>query len=242
MPKVKKKRFRSVLFGGFGKRDVVRYIEELYGSHMEKVNLSQQEIKELQQTVETLRNENGLLKENPAAVPPAAAVSGNEIKSEPYHAADANSALIISELEDELNKLNTQLTVQTEAADEARQVSEALRERVAQLSGELRKYDKARDTDYESLLYHRAEEIEREATYNAAQARLEVNNMIEEIKAVLLGMKAQTETETVQVAARTRAFLENLTAMPELFETVSAQFEGVRPPYVVTPIKDMDEE
>ena len=249
------KHFKSSILGGFGKRGVVEYIDKMHQSHKTDIEAVREEASALRQTADALQAECAALRDKlrespedlkkPAEAPPAPPEKTAEKAAEPVCAdiaplPDTGQAMIISELEEELVKLGAQLDVQINQTAAAKKESELLRQQVAALSAE-QKQQIGQENRYESLLYHRAEEIEREASYNAAQTRLAADNMIRELEAVLKGIKAQTEQETSQVAARANVFLELLASMPDLFETVADQFEDIRPKYVATPMIDIDD-
>ncbi len=136
-------------------------------------------------------------------------------------------------------QLERRLHSQSSEAIVAKQEADALRGQVSELSKALLLLEQKMSdgNDAETLAYHRAEAIEREARFNAAQIRLALEELLRDAQEVLRGVKAQTLQETAQIAVRANHFLEMLNSTPEMLDIVARQVDAVRPEGVATPLE-----
>jgi len=135
-------------------------------------------------------------------------------------------------------QLEREMAVNADNYREVRQRAEQRKDEIKKLRLALKTLESKVKTslDAESMAYHRAEAIEREARYNAAQIRLALEELLREAQEVIRGVKTQTAQETNQITARAKQFLELLANMPEMLDIVSQQVEAVRPEGIATPM------
>ena len=135
-------------------------------------------------------------------------------------------------------QLEREKTATSEKLVDTRQRADRRKEEIKELRFALKALESKVKTsiDAEAMAYHRAEAIEREARYNAAQIRLALEELLREAQEVIRGVKTQTSQETNQITARANQFLDLLANMPEMLDIVSRQVEAVRPDGIATPM------
>jgi len=257
------KYFRSAL-NGFDKKDVTEYITKLHLAQRKEIDKYKQFATSLQMAHVKLREECEALKRQLGEQKTEKIIETRivEVPVEKYIEVPKYQTLpgepdeeLLAKLrqnEAEFERLGRQIDAHIAVREQLErkitsQVTEnqavqnekaALREQVGRLTAALKAMEeKTRVSgDAETLAYHRAEAIEREAKYNAAQIRLALEELLREAQEVLRGVKTQTVQETSQITARANQFLELLSNMPEMLDIVSRQVEAVRPEGIATPM------
>ena len=239
------RRFKRAMFGGFKKTDVAVYVQKMHKTYRDEIEKRDAEITALKTECTALRNRPESV---PVAAPviqePQEAAVGEEIKKIIAElTAESEKALQDLKAQEALNRrLMEQLSQKNDEALDAMQEASSLREQVSLLASTLRQLEvrHSMSAEYETLAYHRAEAIEREALYNAAQIRQSLEQLLSDAKEALLGVRAQTIQETSQIAQRANLFLELIANMPALFDAVTKKFDEVRPERTIAPAMQDD--
>ena len=210
------KGFRSAVFGGFRREDVLRYIEETDANYYKESARLQGSLDEAQTAMDELREQNGKLTEKNAEL--------LERLGEMTLDMDRIQAQL-DEIEKGFSLQTTEIEAQNERAESLAAENDRLTSENAKLSAKCGEYDATREkiAEMELSAYRRAKQIEEDAKVELQKLRRKSMETIEQVRRQLDATKENYRTVLARILSVSSVISPSRSSSSAFF-AVSASF------------------
>lgn len=223
--------FRSAVFGGFKREDVLRYIEEVDRRYFEQTDTMQKQLTESQNALQELREQNALLTEKNAEL--------LERLGEMTLDADKVRAQL-DQIENGFTLQTTEIEAQSARATALAEENERLAGENERLSARCGEYEASKEkiAEMELSAYRRAKQIEEDAKHELHKLRRQSMELISEVKHQLDATKenyravlSRSQAESAEMARKAGEVLGEL-------DRISGTLGKSEPPISETGVKN----
>ena len=196
------KGFRSVLFGGFNREDVMQYIEQTDSKYYAETEELHRQLTEAQSALRELREQNEVLTEKNAEL--------LERLGEMTLDTDKIRAQL-DEIENGFSLQTTEIEAQNSRAQELAEENDRLTAENAKLAAKCGQYDASKDkiAEMELSAYRRAKQMEEDARTELQKLRRQSAGMIDQVRRQLDATKenyrtvlARSQQESAEMAKK----------------------------------------